>query len=660
MLSLGRFVLGSLELALVVGAAWLGASAVRSRVVPMWRGVVTHVADAVVALSLLVVVGEVLGTFGLFREWLAVLTVVASGVALRLLLAVPATQKRVAGTARTLRWEGVVAIGAVAITVGQWVDRIGGVLDGGITSFDSLHYHLPFAARFAQTGSTAHIQLLSPEFPDAYHHANAELLHAYGMLFFHRDVLSVFFNLAFVALAVAAAYCVGDRWDQGPLGVIAVCVVLASPLMGLHHAGTASLDVVVLAFVLCSAAMLVVPDRTVAGFALVGLAAGMAFGTKLTAFALAAALVVAVPFLARRGSRMVSIAWAALFAAIPSAYWLVRDFVDTGNPAPGVNVPLFTSDSFRTLDDLGYSIAHYATSTDVWRDWFFPGLRIDLGRAWPLVLIAVLAGILAALVTRDGSTRALGVVAGVGCAVYLVTPTTALGPQDQPLLFASNVRYAAPAVALGLVLLASPPISRRTVTRWITAGVLFAVLVVAQFSQGPFPGWPTDHRNLGFLFAAAVVLLALLAFRARKVALAIAALVIVVGGYPLARHYDEQRYASDPVAQWASSVHDVRIAIAGFEPQFNLYGRDLSNHVQYVGERGPHGGFHESPSCTAWRRSLRDGGYQYVVVSPQLRDAAAHEVAWTASDPAASVVLTTPLRTVYRFDSSVADPGCPT
>jgi len=168
-----------------------------------------------------------------------------------------------------------------------------------------------------------------------------------------------------------------------------------------------------------------------------------------------------------------------------------------------------------------------------------------------------------------------------------------------------------------------------------------------------------NHRNLGFVVLAVVVIVALLALRAPKVALAIVAAVVVVGAFPLAHHYDQDRYASDPVAQWASSVHDARIAIAGFEPQFNLYGRDLSNHVQYVGERGPHGGFHESPSCTAWRHSLRDGRYQYVVVSPQLRDAASHEVVWTASDPAAHVVLTTALRTVYRFDPSVADPGCP-
>src|SRR4051794_27384994 len=124
MLNPGRFALGLLELAVVIGATWIGASAIRARFVPLWHGVVTYVADAVVTLSILVVVGEILGTFGLFREWIVVATVVAVAIGLRSVLAVPAGHIRPVRTARTLGWDGVVAIGAVAITVGQWVDRI--------------------------------------------------------------------------------------------------------------------------------------------------------------------------------------------------------------------------------------------------------------------------------------------------------------------------------------------------------------------------------------------------------------------------------------------------------------------------------------------------------------------------------------------------------
>src|SRR5438067_4140070 len=423
MLSPGRFALGALELAVVAGAAWVGAAALRSHFVPVWRGLVARIADAVIAVSLIVVVAQLLGTFGLLREGIVVFAVAALGVALRLHLAVPATQKRVGSTARTDSWRrvsGAGAVVAVAVTVGQWAGRIGSVLDGGITSFDSLHYHLPFAARFAQTGSTAHIQLITPEFPDAYHHANAELLHSLGMLFFHRDVLSVFLNLGFVALALASAYCLGERWGEGPLAVIGLCVVLASPLIGLHHAGTATNDVVVLAFVLAAAALLVQPDGGVGSFAVVGLAAGMAFGTKLTAAAVAAVLVLAVPFVARRGRRVASLLWAGFLAAVPAAYWLVRDLVDTGSPAPGVQLPFFSSASFHTLDDFGYSVSHYVTSTDVWRRWFFPGLRIDLGRTWPIAVVAVVIGAVFAVASGERATKVLGIATMVGGLFYFV------------------------------------------------------------------------------------------------------------------------------------------------------------------------------------------------------------------------------------------------
>ena len=656
MLSLGRYALGVLELTLVVAAAWSGASAVRARLVPAWHGLVARIADAVLALAGITVVEQLVGTFGLLREWVVVLAVVSTGVTLRILLAVPTEQFRPARATRTRRWDSVAALVAVAVTVGQWADRIGGVLDGGITSFDSVHYHLPFAARFVDTASTAHVQLITPEFPDAYHHANAELLHALGMLFFHRDVLSLILNLGFVALAVAAAYCIGERWDEGPVAVIGLCVLLASPLMGLHHAGTATNDVVVLTFVLCAAALLLQRDAGVSAIALVGLAAGMAFGTKLTAVVIAAAFVLAVPLVAARGARAVAMAWAAIMAVLPAAYWLVRNWVDSGTPVPGVSLPFFPTARFQTLDDLGYSVAHYATSTDVWTDWFFPGLRIDLGRAWPVALAAVGVGAIGSVVVRDPRQRVLGAVALVGAVFYLVTPTTALGPDGQPLLFASNVRYASPALALGLTLVAA--LIRRRGVRAVVGTLLLGTLTISQFSAGAFPAWPRDHRVLGFTATMLFVVGALVLRRLPGGALAVAALALAVFAYPVLHRYDERRYRDDAISVWADTVHGARIAVAGFGPQFDLTGRDFSNRVQYVGERGAHGAFHEIESCTEWRHALRAGDYDYVVVAPLFPGAATHQVPWTASDPAASLVVSSGPRTVYRLDRTVADPGC--
>ena len=36
----------------------------------------------------------------------------------------------------------------------------------------------------------------------------------------------------------------------------------------------------------------------------------------------------------------------------------------------------------------GFSVFHYATDFDVWKDWFFPGLHDSFGFLWPLLLAA--------------------------------------------------------------------------------------------------------------------------------------------------------------------------------------------------------------------------------------------------------------------------------
>ena len=88
-------------------------------------------------------------------------------------------------------------------------------------------------------------------------------------------------------------------------------------------------------------------------------------------------------------------------------------------------------------------------------------------------------------------------------------------------------------------------------------------------------------------------------------------------GYPLQRHYLENRYA-DPqfttpglnaAFKWSSSISGARIATTSTR-QYPLYGTDLSNHVQFVGQPTPHGGFdspHDLPHLapTPKRRPLR-------------------------------------------------------
>ena len=58
----------------------------------------------------------------------------------------------------------------------------------------------------------------------------------------------------------------------------------------------------------------------------------------------------------------------------------------------------------------------------------------------------------------------------------------------------------------------------------------------------------------------------------------------------------------DDAYRWARGVRDSRIGLAGTTAGFagyGFYGPDLSNHVTYLGEPGPHGAYNAIPTCEA-------------------------------------------------------------
>jgi len=74
--------------------------------------------------------------------------------------------------------------------------------------------------------------------------ANCELIHSFGILLAgNRDVLSPLISLAWLALALLAAWCVGRPFRAGALCVAAVAPLLGSPLIVEREAGMAHTDV---------------------------------------------------------------------------------------------------------------------------------------------------------------------------------------------------------------------------------------------------------------------------------------------------------------------------------------------------------------------------------------------------------------------------------
>jgi len=97
-----------------------------------------------------------------------------------------------------------------------------------------------------------------------------------------------------------------------------------------------------------------------------------------------------------------------------------------------------------------FTVAHYLGNFHVIRHWFVPGLQAVWTDAWPVVAAFIGLGAIVAIVgDRVPARRMLGVVTALGFAAYLATPTSAIGPPGQPILFGANTRYALPVFCAG-------------------------------------------------------------------------------------------------------------------------------------------------------------------------------------------------------------------
>ena len=72
MVSAGTYILSSIALAIVGLSVGFTAFRLRQKLLPDWQGAPARLVEAAVAIALLIWLGELLGTFGLFYEWIFV------------------------------------------------------------------------------------------------------------------------------------------------------------------------------------------------------------------------------------------------------------------------------------------------------------------------------------------------------------------------------------------------------------------------------------------------------------------------------------------------------------------------------------------------------------------------------------------------------------
>jgi hypothetical protein len=732
----GRYLLSTAEILLLATFAWLGASRARARLVPRFVGAPAQLATSVLALALLIWAAELLGSLSLLQPLPYLLLVAAIGLTLR--LALPQRQDPppaggvaggtapeealataggggspaatgsagsapgpAAGTARPTPILTAIAllIAAVALLHFAWDAK--SKLSTGMTGFDSTWYHGPFAAGFFQTGSSWDLHFIAPQFLAWFYPANGEIFHAVGMLAFGRDVLSPLFNVGWFAGCLLACWCIGRPYGVAPWSLALGAVALSVPALA-DQAGEARNDIVGVFFLLAAVAIALNAwagrrdeqqagkekgdRRTAVGerlglstgpLAVVGLAAGLAAGTKLNFLLPAAVLVLGLGLVAPRGRRRHALVALGLGALAGGGYWYLRNLVHSGNPLPWIDNlgPISLPAPDQALGGReAHSVLGYLLDGSVWSNWFLPGLHDGLWFLWPPLLAAALTGLLLSVAPaipgrrtrRHGPARdtpgtesplaghpivpstGIGAVAGfVGLAAalaWLVAPTSASGPEGMPRGFESGLRYLVPALVLGLALLPTVPPFRVPLSRLTTTPLR------SQFF--PVCGKNCDIKRRG---------------RVGLVMGGVAVVAIAVG-YLVQRHYLEGRY-EDPTFTtpglnaafaWTRDVSDARIATTSTR-QYPLFGTDLSNHVAFIGEEHPHGGFEPPTTCLRYHQLLNEGHYDYVIASRDRLGPGRHpfppQARWTEG-PWAEVILREPPTVVFRLTGTLEPSAC--
>jgi hypothetical protein len=715
--SFGDYLTGVIGLVAIAVPIGLAAARIRARLLGGWEGAPARLAEAVLGVSLLTVLLQLLGAAGLFEPLLIVLASIAAGGAIAYALR-PSEgdgSNGIAPPAPPIPWaQTLIALAVAAFVAAHWTTGLQDVWARGMLTFDTLWYHGPFAARIAEQGSVWGLHLTDPLYLNWFYPQNSELLHATGISLLDRDLFSPLINFGWLGMALLAAWCIGRPYGVAALSAVAVALVLDVGPMVPREAGTPANDIAPAALLLAAAAVLVTaaaqaraasssartlhaggpPLRDVlpmGALLVAGLAMGLALGTKLTIAGAVAAMAVGVPLVMPAGLRRRALLVFLGGVAATAAFWFVRNLIHSGNPLPWLREigPIDLPGPDRGLEGRdNYTVAHYIFNFDsaLWSQYFYRPVTNLLGPAWPLFLGLGAAGAALAMARpRTQVVRMLGAVAAVSAIAYLFTPLTAAGPEGQPLAFGINLRYLVPALGLGLALLTlEPKLTRERARLPLLAGGVAALFLTSFYSDSayiwrePFASPPAAVLIGVALVGAPVAISLLWRRRSRTAAIAAAALLgvgIAAFGWERQDDYLDSRYTRaedfrfqfDRLAAWAKPTEDLEIGVAGTSGSYNqylLYGDSLSNRVQYIGQELPAGDFRSLEKCAEFISAVNEGGYDYLVTTPELdlndpdREKPSPERAWVLAAGGAREVLREGRVSIFRIESEMKPAGC--
>ncbi len=649
-MTIGRYLAGIVLLAVALVPIQAASYCWRRRFLVGWRGAQARLAEIIADLAVVVLVSEVLGSVHLFRVAPVVITLAVLGFvgiwSARRFAQRPTTDEGpdVRRSRPAPRIANVASLVALSAVIAEWSTKTVYAYNHGMVSTDTLWYHMPFAARFVQEGSITALHYVDSEPVTVFFPSSSELFHSVGIMMMGNDVLSPLLNTLWLGLALLASWCIGSPYGVAPITLTGSAILFATPGLVGTQPGGAYDDVVGLALFLSSAALLIsarnLGDKSGrVTWVLAAAAVGLALGTKYTSIVPTVAITAVVWVLVARGKRIRSLGLWILAVLVTGSFWYGRNFFAVGNPLPSFHLkfgPLSLPSPPQATPT--QTVAQFLFNSTAWHRQFLPGLRISFGPAWWLLLVLSALGLVLAVIKGDRLQRVLGFV-GLASGVGFVFTPQFLAILGNPVFFVDNVRYADVAVILGLVLLPINPLLRTwRRARWVLVGYM-GVLAATQFDSGI---WPTTFFTerfespvrgtdalLGFLLGVAVLVAGavVLYYRDRTSGrripvpawIALGALILVAA-FPIQGTYLRDRYAGSGALDWFRNLNNTRIGVLGplSYLQYPLYGKTLSNYVQYLGVPGPDGSYSSFESCRAWRNAISDGHYSYISITTGL------------------------------------------
>lgn len=682
-MSVWTYLSGVACLLIWAGLLWFSAERLAGRKLAIPGGPARSVSTLLLAVALGLGTAILPGMFGLLSP-IAVLGI-AAALAVVVFFLVPPGRDREDGPPELRDRPGglLFLVGSVVggLAAGAFLARAYERVGTGMTGFDSTWYHGPIAAEFIETGDVFQLHAIAPQFLTWFYPHNSELFHATADMLFGGDLPSLAINILWFGGCLLAGWAIGSGRSSAPLSMAGVALAVGSFAFA-DQAGEARNDLAGTFFLLggVGVAAAAVPPGGARSIHIrgvvfvVGLAAGLAAGTKLNFLLPGLVLALGALFLVERPRRKAAILPAIAGFLIGGVFWYFRNLVQAGNPLPWVPglgpLSLPAPDQARGGRDPG-SVLDYLGDPGVIFNSFVPDLVEGLGSAWPLLLLLAVAGFV--LCFRRPVDRPLLIGAATGFAAlfaWLAGPTSASGPVGDPVGFLSGLRYLVPALAIGLALL-GPTIASRSARATRILAVLF--LIAAPFTV--LEGLGASPSTFVLLVGTTILLGGLLLLvpsapgRALTAFVTVSLVLLVALGFLIQGRYEERRYASPDFVVpglarsfvWAQGVEGDSIGTTATR-SYPLYGRRFDNRVGFVGVAGPNGGFVRAEDCRQFISSVNGGDYDWVVASLDregVKRDYPSEVRWLDRDPAAVPLFRDPPTAVFAIEGRLDPERCP-